>query len=89
VGLGAALAIGALAPAARADPPLPPREVEERRLVREERPLWREALALPNDALLLLAWPLEQALVWAEGVHLDDRVSDFVRFPIRRVKGER
>jgi hypothetical protein len=89
VGLGVLFTIGALAPTALADPPLPPAEVRARRLVREERPLWREALALPSDALLLLAWPLEKGLMWAEGVHLDDRLEDFVLFPIRRAKGER
>ena len=47
--------------ASLADAPLAPDEVRERRLLREERPLWREALALPYDAALVLAWPLKRA----------------------------
>jgi hypothetical protein len=85
VGLGVLFTIGALAPAALADPPLPAREVRERRLVREERPLWREALALPNRVLLLLAWPLEHTLFWAEDARLHNRVL----LPFRRGQDER
>jgi len=85
VGLGVLLAIGALAPAALADAPLPAAEVRARRLVREERPLWREALALPNQVLLLLAWPLEHALFWAEDARLHNRVL----LPFRRGQDER
>jgi hypothetical protein len=66
-----------------ADPPLPADEVRDRRLMQEERPLWREALALPNDVLLLLSWPVEQLLCWGERVRLGTRVHDVVLGPIR------
>jgi hypothetical protein len=89
--LGALLAALVLAVpfnAARGDPPLPPEEVRDRRLVREERPLWREPLAFPNDVVLLLSWPLEQLLCWAERVRLGTRVRDVVLAPIRSTEGE-
>jgi hypothetical protein len=57
-------------------------------LVHDERPLWREALALPNDALLLLSWPVEQLLCWAERVQLGTRVQDVVLAPIRSQEGQ-
>jgi len=66
--------------ASLADAPLAPDEVRERRLLREERPLWREALALPYDAALVLAWPLKRTLFWAEQIHLDDRIANLVHF---------
>ena len=66
--------------ASLADTPLAPDEVRERRLVRAERPLWREVLALPYDAALLLAWPLKRTLFWAEETHLDDRIANLVHF---------
>jgi len=66
--------------ASLADAPLAPGEVRERRLVRAERPLWREVLALPYDAALLLAWPLKRTLFWAEQIHLDDRIANLVHF---------
>lgn len=37
-------------------------EVRERRWIKEEQPLWREALALPQAALGVVTWPLKQAL---------------------------
>ena len=74
--------------ASLADAPLAPGEVRERRLLGEQRPLWREALALPYDALLVLAWPLKRTLFWAEEVHLDDRITNLVRFPFGRGKDE-
>ena len=74
--------------ASLADAPLAPDEVRERRLVRAERPLWREALALPYDAALLLAWPLKRTLFWAEETHLDDRITNLVRFPFHRGKDD-
>jgi hypothetical protein len=80
-----ALACGALP--ATADTPMPPNEVRAERRIREERPLWREALALPDDVLLLAAWPLKQALFWAEAHHLDDRIGDFFSAPFRRRSG--
>jgi len=79
----AALVVAALARISSADPPLPADEVRDRRLVHEERPLWREALALPNDTLLFLSWPMEQLLCWAERVRLGTRVQDVVLAPIR------
>jgi len=72
------------ATSAPASAPLEPSEVRERRLLREDRPLWSEALALPNDILLVLAWPLKQALLWSERKQLDDRVKDIVTWPFRR-----
>jgi hypothetical protein len=51
--------------------------------MQEERPLWREALALPNDVLLLFSWPVEQLLCWAERVRLGTRVHDVVLAAIR------
>ena len=79
----AALAVGTLPNVAGADPPLPADEVRDRRLVQEDRPLWREALALPDDVLLLVSWPVEQFLCWAERVRLGTRVQDVVLAPIR------
>jgi hypothetical protein len=79
----AALAFGTLPHVAGADPPLSADEVRDRRLVQEERPLWREALAFPDDVLLLLSWPVEQFLCWAERVRLGTRVQDVVLAPIR------
>lgn len=84
----AALAIGAFPNVSRGDPPLPADEVRERRLVREERPLWREALALPNDVVVLLSWPIEELLCWAERVRLETRVRDVVLTPISRQESE-
>jgi len=75
-----AVVLALLSRVALADPPLAPGEVRERRLFREERPLWREALALPYDAALLVAWPLKRTLFWAEEIHLDDRIANLVRF---------
>ena len=67
-----------------ADPPLPPDEVRAERRIREDRPLWREALALPDDVLLLLAWPLKHALFWAEGARVDRRVGALFVNPFHR-----
>jgi hypothetical protein len=86
----ALLAVGSLPSFARGDPPLPADEARDRRLVRAERPLWRQALALPNDVVLLLVWPIKQLLCWAEHVRLDARVRDVVLAPIhRRDDGDR
>jgi hypothetical protein len=79
---------GALSRTAFGDPPLPAKEVRERRLIREERPLWREALALPNRVVLLAAWPLEQALIWGEEAQLHNRIADVVLWPVRRGRSE-
>jgi hypothetical protein len=79
----AAIAVGVLPHVTFADPPLPADEVRNRRLVHEERPLWREALAFPNDVLLVLSWPIEQLLCWAERARLGTRVQDVVLTPIR------
>ena len=79
----AILAVGALPHVAFADPPLAADEVRHRRWVHDEHPLWREALALPNDALLLLSWPVEQLLCWAERLRLGTRVHDVVLAPTR------
>jgi hypothetical protein len=74
----------ALRPAAMtlAAPPLPPAEVRERRWIKEEQPLWREALALPQAALGVVTWPLKQTLFWAERVELHRRVAGFVLDPV-------
>jgi hypothetical protein len=80
--LFAVLTVVGLPTTARGDPPLAADEVRDRRLMREERPLWREALALPNEALLLVAWPLRQFLCWAEDVRLATRVRDVALAPI-------
>ena len=63
-------------------------EVRERRLYREENPLWRRAFALPADALRLGFWPLQQTLFWVERVNLPERIVDAVMFPVRAVSGE-
>ena len=47
--------------------------------------LWREALALPKAALGVAAWPLKQALVWAERVDLPHRLADFVLYPVHHL----
>ena len=73
---------------ASASAPLEPSEVRERRVLREDRPLWREALALPYDALLVLTWPLKQALLWGERAQLDDRIEDVVMWPFRRGRSD-
>jgi hypothetical protein len=70
---------------ADSDAPLPPDEMRERRLVREERPLWQEVLALPDDALLLLGWPLKHTLFWAERINLPDRIADFWLYPVHHL----
>ena len=63
-------------------------EVRERRLFREEDPLWRRAFALPADALRLSFWPLQQTLFWVERINLPERIADAVMFPVRAVRGE-
>jgi hypothetical protein len=84
--LGACLC--GVATTADADAPLPAAEVRERRLIREETPLWRQVLALPADAFLLVTWPLKHALFWAESVRLDRRIGDVVLYPVRRLRGK-
>jgi hypothetical protein len=79
----AALAAIALPQLAFADPPLSADEVRDRRFMHEERPLWRELLALPDDVLLLLSGPVEQLFCWAERVRLGTRVHDVVLAPSR------
>jgi len=70
-------------PAVHADPPLPESEVRERRLYREEIPIWRRALAFPDDALHVAFWPVKQTIVWAERVRLPNRIEAGVRAPFR------
>jgi hypothetical protein len=70
---------------ASAAPPLAAEDVRERRWIKEEPPLWREALALPKAALGVAAWPLKQALVWAERVELPHRLADFVLYPVHHL----
>lgn len=71
-----------------AAPILEPEEIRERRLIRAERPLWRRALAAPNDLVTILTWPLKHALFWAEDVHLDRRIRDVVMFPVDAFRSE-
>ena len=78
------VALSSFSAPAFADPPLSPDEVRAERRIREDRPLWREALALPDDLLLMLAWPLKHALFWAEGERLDRRVGDLFVNPFHR-----
>jgi hypothetical protein len=73
----------AVAPLARADDLPSADELRERRLFREERPLWRKILAAPAGVPIVLTWPLKQMLFWAERVDLPDRISDAVRAPFR------
>jgi hypothetical protein len=68
-----------------AAPPLPAEDVREQRWTKEETPLWREALALPQTVLLVAAWPLKQVLFWAERVDLPDRLADFVLYPVHHL----
>jgi hypothetical protein len=68
-----------------AAPPLPAEDVREQRWTKEEEPLWREALALPQTALLVAAWPLKQVLFWAECVNFPARLADFVLYPVRHL----
>jgi hypothetical protein len=68
-----------------AAPPLAAAEVREQRLTKEETPLWREALALPQMVLGVVAWPLKQALFWAERVDLPHRLADFVLYPVHHL----
>ncbi|HSD11911.1 MAG TPA: hypothetical protein VLF14_13035 [Candidatus Binatia bacterium] len=62
-------------------PPLAAEEVRERRWIKEETPLWREALALPKAALGVAVWPLKQAFFCVERVNLPHRLADFVLYP--------
>jgi hypothetical protein len=71
-----------------ADPPLAPDEIRERRLFREERPFWREVLALPADALVVLAWPVKRLVLWMEDVNLPRRIEDAATFPVRAIRRE-
>jgi hypothetical protein len=68
-----------------AAPPLAAEEVREQRWTKEETPLWREALALPQTALAVVAWPLKQALFWAERVDLPHRLGDLVLYPVHHL----
>jgi hypothetical protein len=68
-----------------AAPPLAAEAVHEQRWMKEETPLWREALALPQTALRVVAWPLKQALFWAERVDLPHRLADFVLYPVHHL----
>jgi hypothetical protein len=70
---------------ASAAPPLAAEEVREQRWMKEETPLWRSALALPQAALLVVAWPLKHALFWAERVDLPQRVADCVLYPVHNL----
>ena len=70
---------------ASAAPPLAAEEVREQRWIKEETPLWRSALALPQAALLVVAWPLKHALFWAERVDLPRRLADFVLYPVHHL----
>jgi hypothetical protein len=75
-----------LAAVTSAAPPLAAEEVREQRWVKEETPLWREALALPQTTLRVVAWPLKQALFWAERVDLPHRFADFVLYPVHHLR---
>jgi len=63
-------------------------EVRAQRFFRGDEPLWRRALGLPADVLLLTAWPLQQTLFWMERIDLPDRIEDGVTYPVRRLRGE-
>src|SRR5262245_59462809 len=64
-----------------------PCEIRERRVMREERPLWRRALALPADALEVTFWPLRQTLFWMERDDVPDRMRDTALHPIGVLTG--
>ncbi len=66
-----------LAAVTSAAPPLAAKEVREQRWMKEETPLWREALALPQTALGVVAWPGGDWTVGAmTRVPLDERSSE-------------
>jgi hypothetical protein len=64
-----------------------PCEIRERRVMREERPLWRRVLALPADVLEVAFWPLRQTLFWMERDDIPDRVRDAALLPIGALTG--
>ena len=80
-GVAAAVAFFASGGIAAAAVPMSPDEVRDQRLIREARPPWRAALALPDDLLHVLVWPIEQGLFWAERVDLPDRVAHLLGAP--------
>jgi hypothetical protein len=55
-------------------------DVRERRLIRVERPFWRQLLGAPTVLLEALHWPLKQFLDWGESVRLDRRIRDTLLF---------
>ena len=82
-------ALLSLAAAAGADSPPSAAEIRQQRWFREERPWWREALALPADALCVLSWPLKETILWMEKVNLPARVEDAASAPFRRTASEK
>jgi hypothetical protein len=70
---------------ASAAQPLAAEEVREQRWMKEETPLWRSVLALPQAALLVIAWPIKHALFWAERVDLPQRLAVCVLYPVHRL----
>jgi hypothetical protein len=78
------LSIG-LCARAFAEAPLEADAVRQQRRIREQQPLWRSVLALPNEAVGLVAWPIKHALFFAEAVNLPGRMRDTVLFPIHRL----
>ncbi len=69
--------------AAAASTALSPAEVRDQRWVREDRPLWRSALALPYDAVQVLVWPLQHGLFWAERNDVPERIERVLGAPFR------
>lgn len=84
----ATLALLAFSTGAFASTAMTPEDVRAARRIREERPLWRSALALPETALRILLWPLEQSVYWAERVDLPDRVEQVIGAPFRSAQAD-
>lgn len=79
----ATVALLAVATGAFGSTPMAPDEVRAERRIREDRPLWRSALALPDTLVQVLLWPLEQSFYWAERVDLPDRIEHVIGAPFR------
>ncbi|MGH7821019.1 MAG: BamA/TamA family outer membrane protein [Candidatus Binatia bacterium] len=59
-------------------------EAEHRRA---DRPVWRQALELPETVVDLLGWPVKRGLIWAERVNLPERIVDTFYFNEERTAG--
>lgn len=51
------------------------------RRIRAEPTLARRALALPYDAVTVLAWPVKKLVIFMEAVNLPARIGDAARAP--------